>query len=56
MILGEIGSPTANLRAKILRFGGFDASIITPNCKGWSSHVHRNRSGKFESNNLTRNN
>ena len=47
--------PTANLRTYIMDFRGFDASIILI-VRGWNSQAHRKFPGKFESNNLSRDN
>ena len=46
---------TANLRTKTPDFGGFDSSRVLI-LKGWTSHVHRELSGNFESKNLSRDN
>ena len=44
---------TANLRTKILDFGGFDSSRIL-NFQAWNSHVHREFPRIVESTNLSR--
>ena len=46
-------SDTDNLRTKILVFRGFEPQHNL-DCKGWSSHVHREFPGNVESTNLSR--
>ena len=46
---------TANLRTKILDFGGF-GSMRNLDFQGWSFHVHREFPGNVESTNLSRDN
>ena len=42
-----------SIGTKILDFGGFSASIILMNCKGWMSHVHRGFPRNLESTKLS---